>query len=676
MSNAGPAARNGDPAAALAAIWARHRDNALERVAVLEDAVAALIEHRLSEVSRQAAEREAHRLAGSAGTFGFPAASESARHLEGILAGAGPVPLDRILTAAEEVVSLRTALEAGPRPAPVPPPPSSPATGPGIRRLLIAVGQEPRREQLRAGAAARGFQPLVVSSPEQVEPGGEAPVAALVDLNCADDAGIRLIAHLTAFDPPIPALALAPTDLFSDRLEAVRAGARGFLGAAAPPEEVFTAVEKLLSRTRPHHATILVVDDDPAILAAVGAVLESTGLRMVGLEDPARFYTVLADARPDLVILDLDMPRLRGDELCRVVRSDPRWSGLPILFLTAHIDHDTVGAIFAAGADDFIAKPFSGQDLAGRVKNRLERTRILRHTAETDPLTGLPGRQHAEPRLEMLLGGADRHRRPMSIARLDLDNFTEINNLHGQAMGDRILRRIGSLLRGSFSPDDVVARWDGDEFLLGLHGTAGDGGVQQIAALLATLRNKRFIIGSGARIPVSFSAGIASYPSDAATLPGLCEEAFQALQRARGQGGDRVLAAARADHQAHADVVIVEDDEALAELLEHALTLRGYSSRHLASGQDAARQLTGVPPALQARVVLLDVDLPVLNGFGVLRQMAAAGTLSATRVIMLTARAGEREVLDALELGAFDHVAKPFSVPVLMQRISRALGTA
>jgi DNA-binding response OmpR family regulator len=72
-------------------------------------------------------------------------------------------------------------------------------------------------------------------------------------------------------------------------------------------------------------------------------------------------------------------------------------------------------------------------------------------------------------------------------------------------------------------------------------------------------------------------------------------------------------------------------------------------------------------------LIVLDVDLPGLDGLSVLRRLAQDGVLNRTRVIVLTARAGEREVLEALELGAYDHVAKPFSVPVLMQRVRRAM---
>jgi DNA-binding response OmpR family regulator len=118
---------------------------------------------------------------------------------------------------------------------------------------------------------------------------------------------------------------------------------------------------------------------------------------------------------------------------------------------------------------------------------------------------------------------------------------------------------------------------------------------------------------------------------------------------------------------------LVEDDNALAGLLLHALATRGYRTEWFKDGEAAANALTGAWPDVQARVVLLDVGLPGADGFDILRRMVNSNVTQHTRVIMLTAHASEEEVLAALELGAFDHVAKPFSAPVLLQRIRRAM---
>lgn len=608
MNKGAPGSGGSDPGTAIAAIWARHRDDALGRVTALEDAVAALLENRLTAAERRAAERDAHRLAGSAGTFGFLQASESARQLEWIFGGTDAVPAAAMLRAADEVVALRTAFDAGPPPAPANGPPAAKTTPTDTGPRHRAVKQE----RLVGAAAAPGRRNLVLNN-------------------------------------PAPAMALTPSS-------GVRGRAAG-LPPGAPADG----------------ATVFLVDEDPAVLVAAAAVLGPAGLRVVGLEDPVRFWTAFQEEQPDLVILDLGLPQGSGEELCRAIRGDVDRAGLPVLFLTAGSDPATVSAVFAAGADDFVAKPFSGPELLARVQNRLERTWMLRALVDTDPLTGLANRRRAEPDLQLLLGLADRHSQPLSIAMLDLDGFKDVDDHHGVPMGDTVLRHIGSLLRQSFRREDVVARWDEHKFLLGMHGMAREDGRRIMASLLEALREESFVTPSGSPLPVSFNAGIATYPGDATTVAGLCEAAGRAMQRTKRTRAGRALPPSTLKY--NADVVVVEDDNALAELLEHALTTRGHRFRHLADGQAAVDQLACTAPALRTRVLLLDVNLPVINGFGVLRQMAAAGTLSGTRVIMLTARSSEKEVIEALELGAFDHVAKPFSVPVLMQRISRALGT-
>lgn len=271
VSTRTPDAGRGAAAAAVAAIWGRYREDTLARVAVLEDVVAALVEGRLPEEARRAAEREAHRLAGATGTFGFPRASESARRVEHILAGTEPVPAERVLAAADDVATLRAVLEAGPTAASAPEPAPAHPGGPGKHVPLTAVAEQSRRERLAAAA----------------------------------------------------------------------------------------------------HARVLVVDEDPVVLEAADAVLCSAGLRVVGLDDPTRFWTVLEDVRPHLVILDLDMPQPCGDEPPGALRDDPRWEGGPILFLTARGDPGAADAVPSAGAEDVLAKPFSGRELLDRVEDRL-----------------------------------------------------------------------------------------------------------------------------------------------------------------------------------------------------------------------------------------------------------------------------------------------------------------
>jgi diguanylate cyclase (GGDEF)-like protein len=334
-----------------------------------------------------------------------------------------------------------------------------------------------------------------------------------------------------------------------------------------------------------------------------------------------------------------------------------------------------VQQIFAAGADDFVSKPIVGPELMTRILNRLDRVRLYRDLADKDSLTGVASRRRAMSALEDLAALATRHEQPLSVAILDLDHFKRLNDFLGHAAGDDALRRVGGMLVDAFRGEDVIGRWGGEEFILGMYGMTRDDGVQRLAEVLESFRGVEFTGRGGATAHLTFSAGVAEYPSDGDDIHELCGAADEALYGAKAAGRDRVLPAGSqtgVDSDCP-DVVVVEDDDTLASVLLDSLETRGHRTRRLSDGQDAVAALSGPTPEISPALIVLDVDLPGLDGLSVLRRLSRDGVLSRTRVIMLTARAGETEVLEALELGAFDHVAKPFSVPVLMQRIRRAL---
>jgi CheY-like chemotaxis protein len=151
---------------------------------------------------------------------------------------------------------------------------------------------------------------------------------------------------------------------------------------------------------------------------------------------------------------------------------------------------------------------------------------------------------------------------------------------------------------------------------------------------------------------------------------GIRSELLQALAQPL-QPTATAEAAASTDGAA-VDVLVVEDDTVLVELLVRALEGAGYAVAHVADGPTAVTTLD-VPAAKRPRLVLLDIDLPALDGFGVLRALAQRGLLPGLNVLCLTARASEPDVVSMLSLGAVDHVAKPFSLPVLLARVARAI---
>lgn len=266
---------------------------------------------------------------------------------------------------------------------------------------------------------------------------------------------------------------------------------------------------------------VLVVDDDPVFLAALRLILEPWGIRLTGLDDPLRFWQVLPAAAPELVILDVEMPQLSGIELCQAIRNDPDWQGLPIFFLTAHRDSDTIEQMFAVGADDYVTKPIVGPELLTRITHRLERIRTLQTLASRDPVTGLANQPQSSRSLERLL----QPQQGFCLAVIRVSELRQINCQYGHATGNQLLQQWGRLFQAALQGTAVLGYWGDGDFVVGLPGLTRTAAAERLSALLATLRQQIFSAPDGSRFQAVFSFGVAVYPLDGMNLQSLYQVA-------------------------------------------------------------------------------------------------------------------------------------------------------
>ncbi|MGX6450130.1 response regulator transcription factor, partial [Patulibacter sp. S7RM1-6] len=183
-------------------------------------------------------------------------------------------------------------------------------------------------------------------------------------------------------------------------------------------------------------------------------------------------------------------------------------------------------------------------------------------------------------------------------------------------------------------------------------------------------------VAPGETLARTLSAGLAFRAADE-PADGLVRLAERASREASRAGGGRIVVVGAEDGagpDVAADVAVLADDPGLVALLRDALGGRGHGVRHLADPDEARALLEGAHPEAIGRVLLLDWDRAGVDVLALLRGLRDRGALEHCRVVLLTARTSEPEILQALDAGAFDHVAKPFSVPVLLQRVRRALG--
>ena len=207
---------------------------------------------------------------------------------------------------------------------------------------------------------------------------------------------------------------------------------------------------------------ILVADDDPDLRDIVRSILEPAGFHVVEAADGAAALEAVRSAHPDLLVLDFNMPRMTGPEVCAVLRADMLLRHLPVVMLTGRSDlHDKVHGI-EAGADDYVLKPFEPQELLARVKMVLRRTR---QELEANPLTKLPGNVSIEREIEGRLARGE----PMAVCYADLDRFKAFNDHYGFQRGDRAIQHTAAIVLEAVTslgnPTDFIGHIGGDDFV-------------------------------------------------------------------------------------------------------------------------------------------------------------------------------------------------------------------
>ncbi len=366
----------------IAEIRGKLRANFIEKVAIFDRAIAKLNTGTLDNKLRQEAQAEAHKLVGSLGTLGLPQGSEVARKLEDLFKAQNVSKPGTVQKIEEFLDLLKQIFDRPPEPET-----ELVAQVSQQHRILIVDDDSVQSDRLKIAASGSGFQIEVANSPQaaRIAISRQPPDAILLDLTFSrvQENGLTLLAELRNEKPDIPVMVFSGHNQLSDRIEVARLGASGFLHKSISPADILKAVAQVLDQTSPAEAKVMVVDDDVNLLAALKVILQPWGFQVTTLDEPERFWEVLETTCPDLLILDVEMPGYSGIELCLAVRNDLRWSKLPVLFLTAHSESETVRQMFVAGADDYVNKPIVEPELIARLLNRLERTQLRHRLALT-----------------------------------------------------------------------------------------------------------------------------------------------------------------------------------------------------------------------------------------------------------------------------------------------------
>jgi len=301
---------------------------------------------------------------------------------------------------------------------------------------------------------------------------------------------------------------------------------------------------------------VLIAEDDPISLRVVETMLKKWGYEPVSAHDGEEALQALrSDDPPRIAILDWMMPRKDGISVCRELRQQTDRAYVYILLLTARSQQRDLVEGLGAGADDYLTKPYSGEELRARlfsgerileVQQQLVAAReALRVQAIRDPLTGLFNRRYMGEALERELRRAEHGGQPLSMIMLDVDHFKLFNDTSGHQAGDDLLIHIGSLLQARTRREDIACRYGGEEFLLILPGAPLEAALRRAEGLRREIRESSVEHQGRSLGRISVSAGVACFPEHGTNADELLRAADMALYRAKELGRDRVEACER-----------------------------------------------------------------------------------------------------------------------------------
>jgi len=303
---------------------------------------------------------------------------------------------------------------------------------------------------------------------------------------------------------------------------------------------------------------VLIVDDSEDSREVLRLRFGATGYETTCASDGAEALKLVADSPPDVIVLDVMMPRVDGHEVARRIKGDRTLPFIPIIMQTALDEVERKVEGLSAGADDYVTKPVEFAELEARVRSMLRIKALqdalqrreaelqkanaqLRELAVCDPLTGLDNRRRLDERFHEMFEHAVRLREPLAVAMFDLDHFKQVNDDYGHRAGDEMLRQIGSVLRSSMREIDRVGRYGGEEFLVLLPGTALDAAVTFAERARLRVAAHRFSF-EGRPFQATISCGVAAWPDQRLlNRDELLQAADDALYVAKRTGRDRVV---------------------------------------------------------------------------------------------------------------------------------------
>lgn len=335
-------------------------------------------------------------------------------------------------------------------------------------------------------------------------------------------------------DHSIKIIHLADSNDFTDRLEAVRLGVDYYFTKPFEFSDVIDTLDTIAHENTVSTTKVLIVDDSISTSQFYALSLNSIGIETKIITDPFKVMDTVIDFKPDLILLDLHMPKCSGLELAAVIRQQENYISTPIIFLSGETDKEKQLEMLKSGADEFLTKPVNVNHLIAVVKNKVIRYRQLSAYMHNDSLTGLLNHTSILTSLDTEIARAARENTNLSYAMIDIDFFKKVNDTYGHHMGDVVIKNISRFLKQNLRITDIVGRYGGEEFVALLPGIDAETAQKVMQKILNNFSKIEFA-HINHKFSVTFSCGVSDYATFSSAR-GIIDAADKALYAAKDAG--------------------------------------------------------------------------------------------------------------------------------------------
>ncbi len=336
-----------------------------------------------------------------------------------------------------------------------------------------------------------------------------------------------------------PAIFVSARRDFDARLSAIQAGGEAYFPKPVSALELVASLDLLTRHTQPESFRVLVIDDEPEIAQYHALILENAGMVTRTTAVLETVLDVVGEFKPDLVLMDMYMPRCSGHDMAKLIRQVPDYVGLPIVFLSSETDPKKQFSAMRVGVEDFLTKPIDPVYLVTSVALRAERMRVLRSLMMRDSLTGLFNHTAITQFLDSAIVRARRQNHSVCFAMIDVDRFKSVNDNYGHPVGDQVLLALARVLQQRLRDTDLVGRYGGEEFAVIMHDVMLEKAEQIMQQLREDFSKVLFHAGD-VDFFCTFSCGVAAFPQ-LKCAETLIEAADKAMYQAKHSGRNRVV---------------------------------------------------------------------------------------------------------------------------------------